>query len=634
MNGQNKIPDDGPSQLFHYNMKTFVSLLTTSALILCSCAGAPQPVAEESATVFNADGTVTFNYRNDSAQSVQLDVQFAGRHDMLRDSITGLWSLTLGPAEADMYPYCYVVDGVSIMDPRCDEFFPNEGFKNSLLDIPGRTAPLIHSIQNVPHGEMSYVTYYSNTLGVYNNALVYTPPTYKQGDKGYPVFYLISGTTDTEEVYYKVGRVNYILDNLIAQGAAQDMIVVLPYGNPSKLLSEPVDFMRDLFSQDLINDLMPYVEANYRTINDRDHRAIGGFSRGGNQGLMNGLMNLDKFSYLCSYSSFTSTALPKVYDNAKQTNSLIHLFWLGVGTDDFLYGTARDYMEFLDQKGIRNVKEFTYDKFGHTWMNAKYFLDKTLRLLFNPEASEVAMQNGISAPAKTEQDSQFTPAMMARLFPKPLVSPEFAEEGVTFRIKAEKASCVLLEGEMLKEPMPMEKDSDGVWNVTLKELTPDIYCYNFIVNGTKVMDPTNMYLVPESGFKRSILEIPGNPYAINREEKITYTPFVVRTAVDSNGMSYKYGVCEPAGAINGQCPTITLVCGANDTFESWQKVGRASFILDQMIAAGKCRPCRLVYTDRNHIPSDATHVINCVNTLSDWPSRRQALISMLCNEIK
>ena len=127
---------------------------------------------------------------------------------------------------------------------------------------------------------------------------------------------------------------------------------------------------------------MPFVEANYRTINDRDHRAIGGFSRGGNQGLAFGLTHLDKFSYLCSYSSFTSMTLPGVYDDADKLNSQLHLFWLGVGTDDFLYGNAKEYMDFLDSKGINNVKEFTTDKFGHTWMNAKFFLGKTLPLLF------------------------------------------------------------------------------------------------------------------------------------------------------------------------------------------------------------------------------------------------------------
>ena len=416
-------------------MKHYLYLLAT-VLCLSACS---QPKTEEPAsTVVNPDGTVTFNYRNDNAKEVQVNVQFAGLHEMQKDSLSGLWTCTLGPAEPDMYPYSFVVDGVSVMDDKNQQYFPNEGFKNSLLDIPGAT-PLIHSIQSVPHGNVEYVNYYSEAIGAYNYALVYTPPTYQENDKAYPVFYLISGTTDTEEVYYKVGRMNYILDNLIAKGEAKEMIVVLPYGNPTKLTGRTGDMTQDAFTQDLLNDLMPYVESHYRTINDAANRAIGGFSRGGNQGLRTGLLNLDKFSYLCSYSSFTFTNLPNVFDNAEDTNSKINLFWAGVGTDDFLYGSARDFTEFLDNKGITCVKEYTTNKFGHTWMNAKYFLDKTYRLLFNPEASKAAMDNAQPTMAKTGEEKEFTPSVMARLFPKPIVSPELDGNNVTFRIKAPKA---------------------------------------------------------------------------------------------------------------------------------------------------------------------------------------------------
>ena len=339
--------------------------------------------AQVSSPVVNPDNTVTFNYRNPSAQKVQVNAQFAsGPQDMTKDA-NGVWSVTLGPVAPDMYPYSFVVDGVQIMDPLNADWFPNETFKNSIVDVRGQGEPLIHALKNVPHGAVDYVNYWSESLGTYGNAIVYTPPTYyKNKNKKYPVFYLISGTTDTEEVYYKVGRMNLILDNLLAEGAAKEMIIVLPYGNPSKYFpAGKAPRVGDMFTKDLINDLMPYVEKNYRTINDRDHRAIGGFSRGGNQGLAAGLTNLDKFSWLCSYSSFTSTTLPNVYDDP-QLNDKIHLFWLGVGTDDFLYGNAKEYMDFLDSKGIKNVKEFTTDKFGHTWMNAKYFLDKSMRLLF------------------------------------------------------------------------------------------------------------------------------------------------------------------------------------------------------------------------------------------------------------
>ena len=471
-------------------------------------------------TVCNPDGTVTFLYKNDKARKVEVDVQFAGRHAMMRDKNSGMWTVTLGPAAPDMYPYHFEVDGVSVMDPLCEQYFPNEGFKNSLLEVPGKT-PLPHDIRDVPHGVVEYIHYYSGSLGATNNAIVYLPPSYsKDKSKRYPVFYLISGTTDTEEVYYKVGRMNYILDNLVAEGAAKEMIIVLPYGNPYKLLPPQktgqmpmMGFGNDVFSNDLVNDLMPYVERHYRTINDRDHRAIGGFSRGGNQGLANGLSHLDKFSYLCSYSSFTQTNIPGVYDNAADTNAKIHLFWLGIGTDDFLYGTGRDYMEFLDKKGIRTVKVFTNDKFGHTWMNAKFFLDKTFRLLFNPEASEKAMSQGTPAPAATGKEEPFTPGVMARLFPRPIISPEFGENNITFRMKAPEVQQVSLSMEGFA-PFPMTRDSDGVWSVTIEDKAAEVYKYCFLVDGAKVADPSNMYLSPDKGFKYSVCNNPYNAYSL------------------------------------------------------------------------------------------------------------------------
>ncbi len=611
-------------------MKHSLSLLSALAFMSVACTSqqtADQP-KEPASTLINADGTVTFTYRNDNAKEVLVDVQFAVRHAMEKDSISGMWTVTLGPADPDMYPYCFVVDGVSIMDPQCQQWFPNEGFKNSLLDIPGPDRPLIHAIQNVPHGNVDYITYYSQTIGCYNHAVVYTPPTYNpDNNKTYPVFYLISGTTDTEEVYYKVGRVNYILDNLIAKGDAKDMIVVMPYGNPMKLMTTMPDFrtMGDLFGNDLNNDLMPYIESHYRTINDRDHRAIGGFSRGGNQALANGLTHLDKFSYLCSYSSFTATTLPLVYDNAQDTNEKIHLFWLGIGTDDFLYGTSRDYLEFLDKKGIRSVKEFTTGKFGHTWMNAKYFLGRTLPMLFNPEASEAAMQQATPAPAATGEEEPFTPSVMARIFPRQVVSPEFTEEGVTFRIKAEQASKVMIEGEMLNEPTAMERDSDGVWSITIKDLTPEIYCYNFIVDGTKVMDPTNMYLAPDRGFKRSIAMIPGNPYDYNNDS-IDYSPVTYWVENMPDGQTSHYAVYHQANVENPI--TINLVAGKNDSFESWQTIGRAGVIADQLMAKGQCKPCVIFMTECNEVISDADIVIKA-DDYSNWLVRRSALIDAL-----
>ena len=147
----------------------------------------------------NADGTVTFRYRNDQAKKVLVDVQFAGRHEMTRGA-DGSWTATLGPAAPDLYPYCFIVDGVSVMDPENAQYFPNEGFKSSLLEIPAATGTP-HDIRDVAHGRIEYVNYYSKALGATNHAVVYLPPSYMRDmQKRYPVFYLISGTTDTEEV--------------------------------------------------------------------------------------------------------------------------------------------------------------------------------------------------------------------------------------------------------------------------------------------------------------------------------------------------------------------------------------------------------------------------------------------------
>ena len=566
-----------------------------------------------------------------------VDVQFAGRNPMQKDAKTGLWTVTLGPAAPDMYPYCFIVDGVSIMDPDNPQYFPNEGFKNSLLEIKSKDG-LAHDIKDVPHGTIDYVNYYSKSLGGTNHAVVYLPPNYMMNyDKKYPVFYLISGTTDTEEVYYKVGRVNYILDNLLAQKAAKEMIIVLPYGNPTKLLSSPAangapqtKFGGDVFSKDLINDLMPYIEKNYRTINNKDHRAIGGFSRGGNQALFNGLSNLDKFSYLCSYSSFTSTDIADVYDNADDTNKKIRLFWLGVGTDDFLYGNARDYMEFLDKNGIRSVKEFTNDKFGHTWMNAKYFLSKTLPLLFNKKASEEAMKNGEPAPAATGKEQQFTPGVMARLFPRPIISPEYTDDGIIFRFKAPNAQKVELECEILPENVVMERDSDGVWSVKMTENLFETFKYCFVVDSMQVADPSNMYISPDLGFKYSIADNPKSPFNFASQGEIDHGR--VSYDLQRNTAFYSSGNMRM-----GVMPAfIQLIPVEGESVEDWFKVGGADAIADRLIADGNAKPCMITVTAQDfsqqqggmQMPGFKMNKLDA-NDYPTWSQRRRALVKML-----
>jgi len=595
---------------------------TVAAAICAVCAFAqgfggpayPSPIV-------NPDNTVTFNLNAPHAKNVKISAQFAPKADMQRLD-NGVWTITLGPVKPDIYPYCFEVDGIAVMDPQNPEWFPNETFKNSLLDVRGDN--LDHELRSVPHGKTDYVNYYSETLGLHGNAIIYTPPSYDRNpDRKYPVFYLISGTTDTEEVYFKVGRMNLILDNLIAEGKAKEMIIVLPYGNPAKYYpAGTFDFRKgDVFSKDLLNDLMPYVEANYRTLNDRENRAIGGFSRGGNQGLSIGLHNLDRFSYLCSYSSFTSMDIPEVYDKARKTNKKINLFWLGVGTDDFLYGNAKEYAEFLDRKGIRNIQEYTTGMFGHTWMNARYFLSQTFPLLFNEKASKEAMDKAEeakpaagktkekpeAAPAARPDRQRLTPEVMAALFPPGVVSPDCHEDGsVTFRVLAPDAEKVELECQMFEGTKLMEKGERGVWAVTVTPDQPDIYPYSFIIDGTKIADPQNPHIFPNEGYKASLADIKAphlDPQDLQDvpHGKVSYTYYT------SQALGFDRPVCiyTPAGydpSGSEKYPVLYLIHGMTDTYETWFKVGRVNNILDNLIAEGLAEKMIVVMPYANPYP--------------------------------
>ena len=346
------------------------------------------------------DKKVTFRYLAPLAKEVRLGgSQFgAANMPMTKDSI-GIWSVTVGPVRPDIYPYSFTADGVTVMDPANEDFFPNERFKASLVDVPGFT-PLIHAIRDVPHGSVNY-EYYPSIEGTTGSLVVYIPPGYdKDPAKKYPVFYLISGTTDTEETFFKVGRTNLILDNLIAEGKAKPMIIVMPYGNMEariagqKAGATPADPVRDSpdainrmrrFEQDLTKNVIPYIDKSYRTFANRDNRAIGGFSRGGGQTLRTAFWNMDKFSWICAYSANLpsnemETSYASIVSNPDNTNKQLKLLWVGVGTEDFLYNDVSTFMNYLTSKKI-NYKSLVTGG-GHTWMNVKTYLAETAQLLF------------------------------------------------------------------------------------------------------------------------------------------------------------------------------------------------------------------------------------------------------------
>lgn len=380
-------------------MKVFMSLsllMMLSSYTYCQPPRGPFFVSPQ----VNSDNTVVFRYLAPNANEVKLSAQFLKEPAVMQKDSLGIWSITVGPITPDIYPYSFTVDGVTVMDPSNVAFFPNERFKASLVDVPGKSS-LIHAMRDVPHGSVTY-EYYPSVEGSTGSLVVYTPPGYnKNSSTKYPVFYLISGTTDTEETFFKVGRANLILDNLIAEGKAKPMIIVMPYGNPMARIAEqngkpkPADiFGRDsedaikrakLFETDMINHVIPYIDQNYRTISNRDSRAIGGFSRGGGQTLRTGFGNMDKFSWICCYSAYLSTPemennFKNISTNVNKTNTKLKLLWVSVGKDDFLYKSTVEFLEYLKKKNIKHKSLITEG--GHTWMNVKAYLAESAPLLF------------------------------------------------------------------------------------------------------------------------------------------------------------------------------------------------------------------------------------------------------------
>jgi len=356
------------------NMRFFLLPIFVLAAVTVS---AQRPPSLNSPEV-HPDRSITFRFFSNTVSSVELDGEFLAKPVAMTKDSEGIWSVTVPPVEPEIYPYSFRVDGTQTADPSNTYIFANERFKRSLVEVNDDT-PMVHSLRNVPHGKVTYRWYKSGTLNTTRQLLVYTPPGFDPTKNiKYPVLYLIHGGSDTEETWTKVGKAHLIADNLIADKKAKPMIIVMPYGNvrPSPMPD---------FTKDVINDIIPFIESNYPVIKESSGRAVAGFSVGGGQTLNIGLTNTDKFAYVCSYAPFTQTEEFKNNfttwnPDANQINKQLKLFTISVGTEDFLYESVKQNIEYFKSKGL-NLETLIVPG-GHTWMNCKLFLSKSLQQIF------------------------------------------------------------------------------------------------------------------------------------------------------------------------------------------------------------------------------------------------------------
>ena len=369
--------------------RILLALLSFSALSPGVLAQGPAANQAVKSPEVLADRRVTFRLAAPKAASVQLTCECAtGPQTLTRDD-KGIWSVTLGPFEPDVYEYEFTVDGVTIIDPRNEKVKTNSrpSVISSLLDVPGG-APMFYDVKPVAHGSVEMRWYASKATGTVRRLHVYTPPGYDRSTSKLPVLYLLHGADGDDAAWAAFGRANQILDNLIAEKKANPMVIVMPFGYAYPWYAGAAgDKQRADFEKDLLDDLIPFVQANYRVFTDRDHRALAGLSMGGGQTISIGPRHLDLFSRLAVFSASAgndpATALKSLAP--KTANAQLKLFWLGIGTDDPGYVNAKKTDDFLTSVGIKHT--FRTIPGAHTWIVWRKFLNEVAPQLFGPSGS-------------------------------------------------------------------------------------------------------------------------------------------------------------------------------------------------------------------------------------------------------
>jgi len=341
------------------------------------------------------DRTVLFRMRAPTATSVKLTGDFlptearAAGVDLVKGE-DGIWTATVGPFNPAVYNYTYRIDGVSTIDNNNPAVKRGDRSAESMFEVPSAT-PAAYDLQPVPHGTVHMNWYNSSTVNAVRGLYIYTPPGYESSQMRYPVLYLLHGSGDSESGWVDVGRANLILDNLIAAGKARPMIIVMPYGRPQpEVMLYPVAAGRgpqnadEIYGNDLLHDVIPYVEKLYRVNANAENRAIAGLSMGGGQALRIGLNNLDTFHYLGAFSAAArgnpEEAFKDFFADPKTDNKKLKVFYIACGKTDTLFAPSQALSDALTKHEIKH--EFAPSEEGHVWRNWRNYLTDFAPKLF------------------------------------------------------------------------------------------------------------------------------------------------------------------------------------------------------------------------------------------------------------
>lgn len=340
----------------------------------------------------HADRRVTFRLRAPMAKVVMLQGISGLKPQSMKRNSDGDWEITVGPLAPELYSYTFNVDRTTLPDPH------NRHVKKwlsveSLVEVPG-DPPLLHEQCAVPHGVVHHHWYDSSTTRSQRGVFVYTPPEYAAArSRAYPLLLLLHGFGDDESAWTDVGRVHYIMDNLLAQEKAVPMVIAMPYGHPLpvELRSDFDDYASrnmKLMTRDMLTDLLPFLQDAYHVSTRRQDHAIVGLSMGGGQSLTIGLHHLDQFAWIGGFSSAAPEGeldkeFSSLLQDVAQTNGRVRLLWIGCGKDDFLRTRNQTFVKWLLQHRITHT--FRQSDGGHEWPVWRNYIAEFLPLLFRSE---------------------------------------------------------------------------------------------------------------------------------------------------------------------------------------------------------------------------------------------------------
>jgi enterochelin esterase family protein len=353
------------------------------------------------------DNRVIFRVKAPNAQKVQ--VELVKKYDMVKDT-AGVWEVTTDPVAEAFHYYTFSIDGVAVCDPL-NQTFHDMGRMANGIDIPEKGVDY-YLVKNVPHGQIRQIRYYSDITKEWRRAFVYTPPGYDSNiNDRYPVLYLHHGAGQDETAWPNQGKEDLILDNLIAEGKAKPMIIVTEtsaarkpgepapqprpaapaqgLGNQPGAARPRMNFSFDTFKEVMINDLIPFIDKNFRTFSDNEHRAMAGLSMGGMVTTSVTLTNLDKFAYIGCFSGGPRIAanddLKTIYNGAfadpTTFNKKVKLFFISNGSVEG--NSPRDASEILKKAGINNIVFYQSPGTAHEWLTWRRSLHEFAPLLFN-----------------------------------------------------------------------------------------------------------------------------------------------------------------------------------------------------------------------------------------------------------